>query len=335
MLKYYLSLFFLLFGEMAPVFADGKFINPITDVCWKCLFPIHAAGVNTTPGYKDYMSYKNPICACAGTPPKVGIPLAFWEPVALIEVVRIPYKCLTLGGKSIGTPGIKGRGGLSNVGESSRHSFYHVHYYKFPILSFLDLFPGFSCTQKQVSMDIVYMSELDPTWSDDGWNAVVNPQAILYSNPVAQSACIADCTTSSLDKPNDIQFWCAGCSGSLYPFMGHVTHHVGGVQASYLLVQRTLAKLHSLGTIWAAEQDNFCQKKPAYTLPKKNYKTQLAYPIANTKGPCQTLGKTDIVWGSGKTYPKGGEDFIYVIWGKKHCCIDAVEIALTAVGGAK
>ena len=29
---------------------EGKFINPISDVCWECPFPITLSGVNITPG---------------------------------------------------------------------------------------------------------------------------------------------------------------------------------------------------------------------------------------------------------------------------------------------
>ena len=61
---------FLLAGE-------GHFINPISDVCWGCLFPIHVAGVNATPDHKDFVSYKDKFCLCAGAPPKAGLPLAF------------------------------------------------------------------------------------------------------------------------------------------------------------------------------------------------------------------------------------------------------------------
>lgn len=71
---------------------EGKFLNPVTDICWSCIFPIHVSGVNVTPGYKDIAKYQlTPFCSCAGTPPKFGIPLAFWEPIALIDVTPIPY----------------------------------------------------------------------------------------------------------------------------------------------------------------------------------------------------------------------------------------------------
>src|SRR5271156_6443691 len=86
---------------------EGKFINPITDVCWECLFPITVAGINVTPGYKDQAVYKTPVCVCGGTPPKVGIPLTFWEPAKMVDVTRHAYKLMGLGGISIGNESIK------------------------------------------------------------------------------------------------------------------------------------------------------------------------------------------------------------------------------------
>lgn len=308
---------------LSSCFAEGKFINPITDICWDCLFPIHLGGVNITPNHKDYMDYKLSICACAGTPPKVGIPLAFWEPFALIDVTRTPYKSIALGGITLSSSTVKGRGTISHVGDSSRHSFYNVHYYKFPIISLLGLIPGFSCTEKGSDLDIAYLSELDPFWLDDAWSSIMNPEAFLFANPLAQTACLADCTSASLDHPLDELFWCAGCSGSLYPLMGHVSHHVGAIQASHLLVQRTLSKMHSLGMMRCAEEGNYCEKKLSLRAKKSLYKTQLTYPIANTQGPCHPLGKSDVLWGSGKA----GEDFVYLIWTKKHCCLDSIKAA--------
>lgn len=330
--KYWVFLLSFLLSPMLAIADEGKFINPITDICWKCLFPIHLGGINVTPTHNDYTDYKVTICACSGTPPKVGIPLAFWEPVALIDVTRTPYKSIALGGISLSSSTVKGRGGISHVGDSNRHSFYNVHYYKFPVIAILGLLPGFSCTEKGSDIDISYLSELDPFWSDDTWSSVFNPEAFLFANPLAQAACIPDCTLTSINHPQDKLFWCAGCSGSLYPLMGQVAHHTGAIQASHLLVQRLLAKLHSLGMMWGAENDNFCEKKFLPRIKKSLYKTQLTYPIANTQGPCNPLGKSDIIWGASKSYPYGGEDFVYLIWSKKHCCLDSVKAAAALTG---
>lgn len=311
---------------------EGKFINPVTDICWKCLFPIHLGGVNVTPNQKDYSDYKPSICACAGMPPKAGIPLAFWEPMALIDVTRTPYKSIALGGMTLSGSTIRGRGAISHVGDSNRHSYYNVHYYKFPLISLLGLIPGFSCVEKGSDIDIAYISELDPYWLDDEWSNVLNPEAYLFSNPLAQAACIPDCVSTSLENPLDKLFWCAGCSGSLYPLMGQVAHHVGAIQASHLLVHRLLSKMHATGMLKGAKKGEYCEKKLMPRLKKSLYKTQLTHPIANTQGPCNPLGKSDILWGSGQTYPYGGEDFVYLIWSKRHCCLDSVKPVASLAG---
>lgn len=323
-------IFFFLAISSLSFAEEGSFINPITEICWKCIFPIHVSGINVTPSQKEIANYKKkPFCACAGFPPKLGIPLAFWEPTILVDVTRTPYKLTAWGGISIGSETVRKRGALSHVGDSGRTSFYNVHYYNAPILHWLNLVK-FPCLEGS-EMTPMYLSEFDPFWDDDQWSAILHPEAFLFSNPLAQAACIADCTSSSLGSPMDSLFWCAGCMGSLYPFIGHVSHHVGGIQASYLLVHRLLGKLHSLGMRSAFREDEFCVKTLFPRLYKTAYKTQLVRPIANTKGPCQPLGKSDVFWGAGKTYPYGGEDFVYLIWTKNHCCLDAVAPTVRAL----
>lgn len=311
---------------------EGKFINPITDVCWECLFPITLSGLNVTPGYSDLTTHNTLICACPGFPPKIGIPLTFWEPTRLVDVTRHAYKLMGLGGISIGKETIKNKGTVSGIGHGpSRSSFYHVHWYSFPLLPLLDLFTDFSCIEKG-DCDILYMSELDPLWNDDHLSLLVNAEAALFANPAAQLACIADCTASTFNKPLDKLFWCAGCEGSLYPLNGTVAHHVGPIQASSLLVQRIIAKMHRFNLQKGYPENEFCIAKSMPIIKKSLYKTQLVYPIAQTKGSCHALGKSDILWGAGKSYPKGGEDFVYLIWMKRQCCLDAVKPAAAAAG---
>lgn len=310
--------------------AEGKFINPITDICWSCLFPLHIAGANVTPKDKDYVTYKELYCHCNGG--IIGLPFAYWEPSRLIEVTRTPYKFLGLGGLSFGEGNVKKRGTTSTVGGIGRKSFYHVHYYQYPIVSLLNLQTNLVCVE-DFDFDIAYMSELDPLWGDDKWSAVLHPESLVFANPIAQAACIADCASSSFNMPLDKLFWCAGCQGSLYPFIGHIAHHVGPLQASSLLVHRLLAKLHAMGILWGYTPDNFCEKKPMIRLDKRLYKTQLIYPVAQTKGPCNPLGKSDLFWGANKSYPYGGEDFIFLIWTKKQCCLDPAKIAIDSLKG--
>ena len=118
-----------------------------------------------------------------------------------------------------------------------------------------------------------------------------------------------------------LSFWCAGCHGSLYPYVGHVAHHIGGIQASHLLTHRLIAKLHSIGMLWAYKEKDFCKRHFTPRIKKSAYKTQLVHPVSDTKGPCNPLGKSEIFWGAGKSFPYKGEDFVYLIWTKKQCCL--------------
>lgn len=325
-----LLLIFLSFASLQA--REGTFMNPFTDVCWECLFPITVSGFKVTSGYEDYTEYSKAPCTCAGTPPKIGIPLAFWEPARLVDVTRHAYKLMGLGGISVGKETIKNKGTLGLLADGpAQYSFYHVHWYTFPIFSLLGLFTDFMCLEKE-GLDLAYMSELDPTWNDDQLSLIMNAEAAVFGNELAQLSCLADCASSSLDQPNDSLFWCAGCEGSLYPFSGTVAHHVGPVQASQLLTHRLIAKLHRVSLIKGYEKSNFCDPTPMPLIKKSLYKTQMVYPIPQTKGPCHPLGKSDVLWGSGKAFPLKGEDFVYLIWVKKQCCLDAVKPA-AAVGG--
>lgn len=52
----------------------GRFVNPITDICWKCIFPIRIAGLKVASGEPDPEGAKGPLCTC-GTPiPRVRLP---------------------------------------------------------------------------------------------------------------------------------------------------------------------------------------------------------------------------------------------------------------------
>jgi conjugal transfer pilus assembly protein TraU len=321
------DLWIALFLFHSPLAAnEGKLINPITDICWNCIFPLHVAGVNTTRQHQDPVRYNDRFCFCAGLPPKAGIPVAFWEPTHMVDVSRVPYKLLGLGGISIGKSDVRKQGAVSHVGDSGRASFYNVHYYAWPVLHWLEVLTKFPCVEKSV-LEVPYLSEFDPFWGDDEWSVVFSPESLLFANPLAQLSCTADCVSASVSFPQDSLFWCAGCSGSLYPLTGHVPHHVGATQASFLLLQRLLAKMHSLGLGKGYGEHNFCEKQTFPRLKKSLYKTQLAYPVAATRAPCPPLGQSELHWGSGKSFPYKGEDFVYLVWTKKHCCLDAIQLA--------
>lgn len=304
----------------------GKFPNPITDYCWSCIFPMTIANQKVMIyGQEDNQSMTsgNPVCTCTN-PPKVGLLTGFWEPTRLVEVVRTPYCFVSLNGTKL-DPGIRAPShAQTRTGGPTPGAFYNVHWYTNPLMYWLEVLMDDACLEKGV-FDIAYMTELDPLWSDSTLTFIINPDVVLFSNVVAQTACAADCIASTTGFPEKDLYWCAGCQGSLYPLSGWVNGRVSPIQASALLMQRMTAKLHRELLMWAgAGTDGQCGYYPQPQMDKTNYKYSMLYPIPQTKKIdgrcCQPFGRTTITWGSGKTFPVTGEDFVYQIYRKRNCC---------------
>lgn len=326
MKKLFLALFLLssITNAVAKT-CSGRFINPITDICWSCLFPITIGPVNISRSGREDTSNPSTIpCICPRMGiPVPGVPVGFWEPSRLVDVTRVPFCMVNMGGLQLGKStvgyGIHGTKGLS----TTQNSFYQVHWYVYPVIYWLELLVDFLCLEQQ-SFDVAYITELDPLWNADELSFILNPEAALFGNPIAQAACAADCATTSGGFPNDALFWCGGCQGSIYPFTGNNPAHIGGVQASLLLTQRMMAKLHRELLLWGTSGSHaLCQKYPMPVIKKTQYKTQMTYPRPTTRGPmaCNPLGRTELIWGSGREFPYKGEDFGYLIWRKRNCCV--------------
>lgn len=304
----------------------GRMINPVTDICWKCLFPLKIAGATIANGPPESKTglEKKPICVCSRPPlpiPIPGISVSFWEAARLVDVTRTPFCMVGMGGISLGRMGSKGRGGIEqDDGDMRQSSFYHVHWYVYPILYWLEILMDVVCIES-ASFDLAYMTELDPFWSDDEKSAILNPEGILFGNPVAQGACLADALAATAHTPLDSLFWCAGSWGSLYPFSGTVGDHTGGIQASSLLTARLIAKLHREGLLWGyVGLKGMCGKYPMPLIQKNQYRFQVTYPIPQTNG-CQPIGKNPALFQAGREYPYKGSDFGYLIFRKRDCCL--------------
>lgn len=307
----------------------GKFLNPITDICWSCTFPIRVGGgAIVTANQEDNTRNSGgaPVCACTeGANLKVGVKVDFWEPARLFEAVRSPFCFPSLGGVFI-NPGIDApeHSRAKKEGTSPPLSFYQAHWYINPIFFWLEVMMDNSCLEQGV-FDLGYATEFDPLWDDDVLTFFLAPESALFANPIAAAACAADCVAASAGFPLTSMFWCAGCQGTIYPLTGHVPAHIGGVDASSLLMQRMTTKLHRQGLMWAASGDEgLCNFYPQLVMDKANYKAQLTYPVPNTQKVlgrcCQPYGRTTLVWGAGKEIPYVGEDFAYQVFRKRSCC---------------
>lgn len=313
----------------------GKFLNPISDICWSCLFPITIGGFSlvSSSKFKDTENPTSPLCLCRrdhNPIPMPGITIGFWEPLRIIEATRTPFCLVSLNGLKLGSS--LDNGGFKqyrNESDKRSSAYYHVHYYIYPVLALLNLIMDFGC-MSMGSYDLGYMSEFDPSHKNDALANFLHPETFLLANPAAQAACTVDCTETTKEKmPIDSLFWCSGCQGSIYPFTGTVSSHVGGVATSSLLATRQIAKLHRMGLAKKTTSNNaaingdICESRYASRIPKSQYRLQMTYPRANVNGEysCNPIGMLDALYSSGREFPYSGEDFVYLLWRKRNCCL--------------
>ena len=308
-----------------PGKCTGNFVNPITDICWSCLFPMSVGGLKVYPGNRpDPKNPTLPLCFCSTPFPRIGIAMGFWEPVRLVDVTTKPWCFTNLGGTKI-SPGFDighGRAERTNEGPNTGAK-WNVHWYVYPLIYWMEVLADVACLE-QSSFDIAYVSELDPLWQDDALTALINPEVALFANPIAQVACTADCVAATAKLPFDELFWCAGCQGRMYPMDGNVGEEVGQIQSSRLAATRMAFKLHRQGLAWGTSGSKaLCAKYPMPIMRKQQYRLQAVNPYPMVKGryACPTLGSSDMMPGSGRAVPAVGEDFGYLVWRKRNCCV--------------
>jgi conjugal transfer pilus assembly protein TraU len=304
----------------------GKMINPVTDICWDCLLPITIGSNSVVSGsFPDTDNPDSPLCSCGEYLNKrFGISFGYWEPMMLVDVTRSPYCLVSLGGVSVGEDP---RGGAINTAGKDDASFFHVHVYNFPIMQWLGITPP-QCHEEGTLNHLVmptYLSELDPTWTDDALNMTLFPETSQLGDVVTQSACAADSLAANIGLPIEALFWCAGAQGSLYPTSGHVQEHVGGVQASVLIAERVMFKLHRLKLVRDSSASELCGETYRALIPKSRYRYQMTYPVATTKSQdgCHPFGRSTMGWEAsypGQELPTTTENYAYLIWRKRNCC---------------
>lgn len=341
MKKFFTILFLLIFTNLSfaadsgsnnngskSLRCPGEFANPISDICWSCIFPISMGGMPLWKGGQEDNSNPSQLfCSCAIPRIYLGIQTGFWEPVRRVDVTRTPYCMVSLGTElDVGVEAPEGEVRLHD--DNNRHSFYQAHWYTDPIMMWLEVIYEHPCTETGY-FDIGYMTELDPMWNDDELSAIISPEAALFTNPLTQAACAGDCVLASAGFGSNGLFWCAGCNGSIYPLNGNVGAHVSHIQASSLIAQRLAAKMHRQFLTWGTNGEaGLCGVYPQPIMDKTAYKYQMLYPVAQTKKIngkcCQPFGRTTSVWGAGKSWPVTGEHFSYELFRKKNCCLGPI-----------
>lgn len=306
---------------------EGRWINPITDICWKCIFPMSIGKTKVSSSGLPDTQNPNVMQTCPFPPPifkRVGIAVGYWEPSNVTDVTRSPMCMVNLGGMQIGgfkkqLIGSAAKAGSQRNGRNG--TFYHTHWYQYPVVSWLKLFSDDMCFQDG-DFDIGYMSELDPMWNDDILSAYVNPEAALFGNPIAQAACVADAIAAETGLPLQALFWCAGSHGSVYPFTGTTTRENSPLSQAALMSERMNFKLHRQGVV----KDTYgydtavCFSGSETIIPKERYRYQLVNPIPDANA-CHPYGRSVMRWQIGKDTPTTSKNYGYMIWRKRNCVV--------------
>lgn len=308
----------------------GRMVNPLADVCWSCIFPISIGPSPVVKGETpDTDNPPSSVCVCPKSAPpfvRVGLTVGFWEPIRLIDVTKEPFCFVAIGGQKI-DPGIELGSGADPEEEPDSNdtpATWSTHWYQYPVFNFLNLTMDNICQESSGSFDIAYISEIDPTWQDDELAFLLAPESIIFGNLIAQAACVADCLASSVSNPFNPLFWCVGCQGSMYPINGRVSAHNTTVQSSLLVASRMVYKMHRMALIPITSGESaICSPIPSPMIKKSQYRMQMTVPVAVTDPGegCNQFGKSSVFWESYKEIPVEGEDFNYLLWRKRTCCV--------------
>lgn len=306
--------FFLITTSAHATQCTGHFVNPLKDICWRCLFPLSIGNSHVVKGHlPDTENAKNPIGIC---PNRMGLNIGYWEPMALVDVTDTPYCFVNLGGHRLQLGHKSARGGRSVVGNQG--AFFHVHWYRYPLIAWLNLITSVGCKEAG-DFDLAYITELDPTWRDSEMSFVLNPEAALFGNPIAASSCALDALSSSLkNKPIDKLFWCAGAQGSHYPLTGYVNAPLSPVQSALLLAERLNFKLHREGLIADSSADSPCREHHYPIPPKSRYRYEMVNQVADGKH-CYPTGHTTLDWEAKKIKPQTPDQYGFLVWRKRNC----------------
>ena len=315
--------------SQAGLGCSGRFLNPVTDTCWMCFFPITIGGAKIGAGFYDLsgVSTPPPICTCPMPPPifvRVGIGITYWSPDRMTEIVKKPMCSPSLGGVVLGKIPTTG-GGVSSgdaVQRKSQGSFYHAHWMIMPLLQQMAIVAEGTLCMKSESMDFMFMSEIDPLWNDDELSLIMSPEALLFTSMPAQLACAADSAKALVTNFGfDPLFWCSGGQGSLYPLGGSKQFHEGGPDTALQLTERMAFTLHRVGLEFDTSTiAAMCFNIPQPIMRKGQYKSAFMYPIPSTTR-AYGFGVPSIMFHAGREFPYKGEDFSLMVWRKKTCCM--------------
>lgn len=296
------------------------FINPVSDVNWDCMFPMTLFGYQVGNGddYQDSdggQGNSNLICECFGDASvKVGVPIGFWEPFAIIDTVYEAWELVPFD-FNLGLAAPYMTDGSRSANSAGNKVKANVHYYKFPVFKMLEMFQDIPCIQTQDEFDVGMLTEALPFFQNDLLALMAFPETILLANPVTMLACMADAAATAVSGPIDSLFWCLG-AGQLYP-IGMSTSGANVIGASSTHAARGVYLTGRTGLLKEYHPSG-CYSRHVSIWTKSRYKHHLWHPMR--QGKCAAFGYPEPVWTAGIPGHLIDNDFSFIVWRKVDCC---------------
>lgn len=314
MKKLFIVLLLILPLKANAVCPTGNMLNFITQVNWGCMFPITIGGLTLFGNGDDNEAGQgSPICSCFGEGSwKFGLRMGFWEPARIVDTVKDAYCMIPLGMK---LP-LAGNYLQSASHTTTKHKYTtaQTHYYIYPVLALLDIYAGVPCLNyaEGGDVDIALITEILPFWQNDMMAQIVNPEAVLFANPAAQIACLADAVAATAGRPLDPLFWCMGSWGTTFPLAGAASSG-DMVEGHALIAMRTLQLMARSGALKEYNQSG-CSQSYTPIITKSRYKMHMIVP---TRSTCFKPGASALYWGNGLAFT---DNHSWMVFRKVDCC---------------
>lgn len=331
--------FFLLaffFTASLKAACSAELYNPITDTAWNFAMPIKLIGVEvplpSSPGQPPSIDSMPPICVCPSKiPPHIPVPgfsMTYWEPRYMLEAAQEPGCLVSLGTEvPLTALGFKA-GSRSTGGTGDRANRPFIHFYPYPLFELLgqSLDTGCASTDGVPGAGDFYFSEVDPLWNIDFLSILQTPEAVLFTNPIAQAACSVDAVASTVWFPLDYMPWCLGSQGPMYPFSGNMAVSQSDQQANLAAASKFVGQQARRGLMWnTVGPSAMCFAHPLFFPTKTAYRFDQVVPIAYSGDPVY-MGESELKWGytgggGGPTNRPGSQDSGYLLWQGRQCCL--------------
>lgn len=294
----------------------GNSINAVTDVEWDCMFPMTIAGLVSLGGEEEQSpsSQKRLTCNCMSEGSGgAGMPYGFWEPKTYVDVVQDAW-CFTGVGMEMDMESDFVNDGSRSTSENAT-TFAQAHYVLFPVLALLDMYYDLPCLNYDDGSEFDYLliTEILPTWNDDFLSSTVYPETVLFANPAAQLACMADSQPANANKPINELYWCMGAWGTVFPLTGTI----GGsdqMEMQAAIAGRTIFQMAKLGALKEYDEAG-CFQSYVEVWTKNRYKLQMIKPTKVSQ--CFAFGKSALTWATGVNIE---DNHSYFMFRKVDCC---------------